>query len=235
MTTPELIVDGVYVVPMGSIVNTFLVVGDGVTLVDAGTRKGAGKIQAAMHSLGVNSLDAIALTHHHPDHRGAASVVRGAAPVYAHPADADVVRGDRPQPGPRLPGMKGVLLKIVKPIVETFIAGHPEAVPTQEIVDGDVVPGGLRAVHTPGHTAGHLCFLMEEKRLLFAGDAATYLKQQLGPPPAFYTEDMDLAKDTMKQVAELDFDVAVFGHGTVLRGKANTAFRKYVDSLASKT
>lgn len=39
--------------------------------------------------------------------------------------------------------------------------------------DGDVVPtdaGPLVAVHTPGHTLGHLCFHWRSRRALFAGD-----------------------------------------------------------------
>ncbi len=39
--------------------------------------------------------------------------------------------------------------------------------------DGDVVPtdaGPLVAVHTPGHTLGHLCFHWPERQALFAGD-----------------------------------------------------------------
>ena len=32
---------------------------------------------------------------------------------------------------------------------------------------GDVT---LRAVHTPGHASNHLCYLWEERRLLFTGD-----------------------------------------------------------------
>ena len=39
--------------------------------------------------------------------------------------------------------------------------------------DGDVVEtddGELVAVHTPGHTAEHLCFYLPQRRALFAGD-----------------------------------------------------------------
>ncbi len=43
----------------------------------------------------------------------------------------------------------------------------------RHLTDGDVVAGPdftLRAVHTPGHASNHLCFLLEEERLLVAGD-----------------------------------------------------------------
>lgn len=39
--------------------------------------------------------------------------------------------------------------------------------------DGDVIEATefvLRAIHTPGHASNHLCFLLEQERMLFSGD-----------------------------------------------------------------
>ena len=47
------------------------------------------------------------------------------------------------------------------------------ALPDRLLEHGDVadLPGwSLRAVHTPGHTPGHLCFAEERTGLLFSGD-----------------------------------------------------------------
>jgi glyoxylase-like metal-dependent hydrolase (beta-lactamase superfamily II) len=47
------------------------------------------------------------------------------------------------------------------------------AVPDRLLEDGDRAdfPGWrLRAVHTPGHTPGHLCFAEERTGLFFSGD-----------------------------------------------------------------
>jgi glyoxylase-like metal-dependent hydrolase (beta-lactamase superfamily II) len=41
------------------------------------------------------------------------------------------------------------------------------------MADGDVIEATefvLRAIHTPGHASNHLCFLLEQERLLFSGD-----------------------------------------------------------------
>jgi len=109
----------------------------------------------------------------------------------------------------------------------------------EETNDGDEVPaaGGVRAIHTPGHTAGHLSFLWPQNGgVLFAGDAAGSILG-LGPPTGvfggMFTEDIPTAKESFRKLAELEFDVACFGHGGPIRGKAHAAFRREVEKLAS--
>src|SRR5687768_16185824 len=46
-------------------------------------------------------------------------------------------------------------------------------VPHRLLADGDGIEATefrLAAIHTPGHASNHLCFLLEEERLLFSGD-----------------------------------------------------------------
>jgi hydroxyacylglutathione hydrolase len=53
------------------------------------------------------------------------------------------------------------------------VLGPSEAGPDRVLVDGETVStdeGALRAVHTPGHTRGHLAYWWVERRALFAGD-----------------------------------------------------------------
>ena len=48
-----------------------------------------------------------------------------------------------------------------------------DVVPDRAIGEGDVIEGtefGLEVMHTPGHAPDHLCFLLEEERVLFTGD-----------------------------------------------------------------
>ena len=43
----------------------------------------------------------------------------------------------------------------------------------RSLADGDVIEATefvLRAVHTPGHASNHLCYLLEQERMLFSGD-----------------------------------------------------------------
>lgn len=55
----------------------------------------------------------------------------------------------------------------------TVVLGPAEALPDEVVRDGSVLEtdqGPLVAVHTPGHTPGHLCFHWPARRALFAGD-----------------------------------------------------------------
>jgi len=90
----------------------------------------------------------ILLTHTHADHWFSYDLLKGAtgAPVYCHPAEVQM-------PGP--PGRP------------TFGPGRID-VPLadgQELMVGNVA---VRAIHTPGHTPGSVCFLVG--RYLIAGD-----------------------------------------------------------------
>jgi len=83
--------------------------------------------------------------------------------------------------------------------------------------DGDVVEtdaGALVAVHTPGHTVGHLCFHWRERKALFAGDlllgrgATTWVAEYLGCVTD-YMRSLD-------RVRTLDVDVVYPAHGPAL-------------------
>ncbi|MDP1804593.1 MAG: MBL fold metallo-hydrolase, partial [Acidimicrobiales bacterium] len=51
--------------------------------------------------------------------------------------------------------------------------GRDDLVIDRALGDGDMIEATeftLRAVHTPGHASNHLCFLLEQERVLFSGD-----------------------------------------------------------------
>lgn len=232
MALAEEVAKGVHGIKLG-FVNAFVVdTDDGPVLVDAGMPKRADKVRRGLREAGHDpgALRHVLVTHHHEDHVGSLAALREGATVYVHPSDAPKVTGGQPRPGP----FTGTLLKVVISAVRR-VSGMHHVEPTsvdREVSEGDDLPGGIRAIHTPGHTAGHLSFLLPERRVLIAGDAAANMRR-LSTPFPYFTEDMGEAKRSMAKLAELDFDVACFGHGTVLRDGANAAFRRFVDEVAS--
>ncbi len=175
--------------------NAFLVGRDQAYLIDPGPDDAAE--QKRLFTLLDARLDAgirlagILLTHHHPDHVGAAEAValRYGVPIVAHPWTARALAGR--------------------------IAVH------QEIGDGDSVdlgtaphggPWRLEAVHTPGHAPGHLCFYEPTYRLLFVGDmASTMSSVVIAPPEGDITEYLE----SLRRLRVLPARLLLPAHGSV--------------------
>ena len=82
--------------------------------------------------------------------------------------------------------------------------------------EGDAVsiPGAtFRAIHTPGHVSNHLCYFLEEQRLLFTGDhimqGSTVV---IGPPNG----SMRAYFDSLEKVSKLDVAAFAPGHGHLI-------------------
>jgi glyoxylase-like metal-dependent hydrolase (beta-lactamase superfamily II) len=91
-----------------------------------------------------------------------------------------------------------------------------------DVADGDLLPFGATAVLTPGHTAGHLALLLpRDGGVLFTGDAATNWLR-LGAGPIY--EDVGEGMRSLRKLAELQFETALFSHGRPLAPDAGGRF-----------
>ncbi|RDW90677.1 metallo-beta-lactamase type thioesterase nscB [Aspergillus mulundensis] len=93
----------------------------------------------------------------------------------------------------------------------------------KDILDGQVfrVEGAtLRAVHTPGHAADHMCFLFEEENALFTGDNV------LGHGYSV-VEDLGQYMESMEQMANLKLPLGYPAHGAVIDDLPAT-MREYI-------
>jgi glyoxylase-like metal-dependent hydrolase (beta-lactamase superfamily II) len=102
--------------------------------------------------------------------------------------------------------------------------------PIKAVGDNDEV-FGLRVIATPGHTAGHVCVFDPAGSLLVLGDAMTNIDNKLGGPSPQYTADMAQAHQSMKKLAGLKFQRAVFGHGEPIDKGASQAIAKLAGTL----
>ncbi|WP_162622810.1 MBL fold metallo-hydrolase [Salinisphaera orenii] len=133
-------------------------------------------------------VDAIWLTHRHPDHaRGAAAfAARTGAPIRALPQD---------QPG-------------------QFDIDIDADVP---LADGERVELGeltIEAIHTPGHAADHLAFLVSPARILLAGDLLMSDTSVVILPPEGRMTDYFNSLDRIKA---LPIDAIAPAHGDLMR------------------
>jgi glyoxylase-like metal-dependent hydrolase (beta-lactamase superfamily II) len=206
-----------------AVVNAYVVDADVLTLVDTGTPGGGAALLDAVRAVGRQPSDVgrVLLTHAHADHAGnAAELARATgAPVHVAPLEAPFVRDgvEQPRPSPATPMGRALV-----PYVKVALPWALTPMPVEESLRDDEAVGPFRVMATPGHTAGHVSLLWEERGLLFAGDAAANLTG-VGPHPA--ADDPVQARDSFRRLAERDFDSAVFGHGRPVRSAAAEAFR----------
>lgn len=101
--------------------------------------------------------------------------------------------------------------------------------PLKAVGDNDEV-FGLRVIATPGHTPGHVCVFDPAGSVLILGDAMNNIDKLAGPNPQ-YTADMAQAHQSVKKLAKLTFQRAVFGHGEPIDKAASQAIAKLAGTL----
>lgn len=151
---------------------------------------------------------AVFVTHAHRDHSGGAGAFAAAAqaPVFAF----DAADG----------GMSETMRTLVAGAAEVGGGEGVDAVfaPDHGLADGDFVAAsnegwGLRALHTPGHKADHLCFAIEvggASLALFSGDHVMGWSTSLVSPP---DGDMGAYLRSLDKLAARADPVYLPGHG----------------------
>jgi glyoxylase-like metal-dependent hydrolase (beta-lactamase superfamily II) len=71
----------------------------------------------------------------------------------------------------------------------------------------------LRAIHTPGHASNHICYLLEEEKLLFTGDHVMQLSTVVINPP---DGDMTAYIASLRALIQHDLEWLAPGHGFVM-------------------
>lgn len=199
--------------------------GGRLTVIDAGLPGDWPEFLAALSSLGHSpaDIDAVLISHHHPDHAGNAERLRSdGARVFAHPEDAPYLRGEK--------GMsnRAVVKYLWRPWFVVYMARQlikgvtrtPPIAKLDELQDEEIldIPGRPRVLHAPGHTAGSCALFLEERSLLFTGDALVTLDMASGHTGprivrGAWTEDADLALESLGVLAATNAERVLPGHG----------------------
>jgi glyoxylase-like metal-dependent hydrolase (beta-lactamase superfamily II) len=197
-------------------------------VLDAGLPRDWRDFSSALSRLGHTpaDIDAVLITHHHPDHAGNAEQLRSSgARVFAHPADAPYLRGEKHL-------SRGGLARFLwRPWYAFYMLSYaakgitrtPPVAELDKLADNEVldVPGSPRVVHAPGHTAGSCALFLEDRSLLFSGDALVTLdvvrgpRGRQGPQIAHgpFAADADLAAESLGALVATDAETVLPGHG----------------------
>ncbi len=178
--------------------NTYIVgeIGKGFIVIDPGPEH----TEHVRRIVGVvgNELKAIVCTHAHPDHSPGAVELKAltGAPIWGAPS------------GPHF-------------------RSEWQFTPDRTLVDGErigVPDSTLRVIHTPGHASNHLCFLLEEDALLFAGDHINNGSTVVIDPPDGNMSDY---MASLERLLSEPIDYILPAHGWVL-GFAHEAIRQLI-------
>ena len=165
--------------------NTYLVGNSDLAVIDPGPA--IDSHIAAVLAAGSGRIRWVVCTHTHMDHSPAAQAIKAATGA--------VLLG---RPAPALPGQDASF------------------VPDRVVEDGDrlMLSGlSLRALHTPGHASNHLCYLLENTRMLFTGDHVMQGSTVVINPP---DGDMRAYLASLELLLGEDILILAPGHGYLI-------------------
>ena len=222
--------------------------GNAVTLIDAAWPKDYPFVVDSLRQIGAvpEQVEAVVLTHAHPDHVGVAERFRADhdSAVRTHRAEVGHATGQYHEHVRTV----DLVVRMWRPSVFAFAinaigrgGSHMTPVTAVEAFDDlpfDVPGGRLVPVPTPGHTSGHCSFSLPDHGIVITGDALVnhnLLTDRPGPRlmPSIFSHDPIQAAVSLDRLSVLDADVLLPGHGEPLHMAPGNAVDEAKERLAS--
>lgn len=184
----------------------------GLVLIDAGFVGGIRSLRRSLCERGWanEKIVGIILTHGHLDHilNVGRLVAETGAWICAPRPDLAQYQGRQDYEG--WARVTGMLESIGRPLL-----GFKGFVPDRLLDDGDVLDvwHGLRAVSFSGHTAGHMGYYCDARRLLFSADLFASYEHFSHPPPRIFNSDPGGVLPSIEKALGLDLRGVLPNHG----------------------
>jgi glyoxylase-like metal-dependent hydrolase (beta-lactamase superfamily II) len=138
--------------------------------------------------------------------------------VLAHKEDKPYIEGDKPlikMNRERMAQMMESLPESQRQQLQRILSSPPSGKVDRTLHDGEELPlhGGIKVIHTPGHTPGHLSLFVKKARLLIAGDELRVEEGKLVGPGEWVTPDMEQANASLKKLIDYQIDYVLCYHG----------------------
>jgi glyoxylase-like metal-dependent hydrolase (beta-lactamase superfamily II) len=228
------IVPGVLQVPLFG-TSAFLLLGDRVTLVDTGFRGSGVRLLRAVQAAGrrADEIERVIITHYHPDHLGGLAELQQVLPAKAaiHAVEASAVMSTAGPPSP----FGNLALRIAAhPFGRRAFRFSPVRI-DEFLHDGDEfqILGGMRVVHTPGHTSGHISLYFPDLALLIAGDSLESHNGAIRGPTPLFSINMKEAQRSVRKLAGLEVDVIALSHFPAISKGAGQQLLAYAHGLGN--
>jgi glyoxylase-like metal-dependent hydrolase (beta-lactamase superfamily II) len=198
-----------------------------VILVDAGLPGGLPDIKEEMSKAGVSfdKLDKIIITHQDMDHIGGLPDILSESDheikVLAHEEDKPYIQGEKrlnkitPERREQLEKQLKSMPEEQRNAMQKLFQNPPTAKVDETVKDEFELPycGGIRIIHTPGHTPGHIVLYLKQSKILIAGDLLNIIDGELVGPNPQHTPNMDLALKSLQKLTQYDIERVITYHG----------------------
>jgi glyoxylase-like metal-dependent hydrolase (beta-lactamase superfamily II) len=195
----------------------------------------AGRLDAELRQQGyaLSQVRSIVLTHSHFDHVGnAAEIVRlSGAPILAHRDEVPYIERTQTLPS------RSLVQRLLMALEERVLPRQSPLPVSKTLEDGDVVDaaGGMRVIHTPGHTPGSICLYQAQLQVLLCGDTLFNKNPMTGKAGLrlslpIVSSDMQQVKASVRRLATLPARVLCFGHGEPILQNAQERIKELLQA-----
>ena len=198
----DLIPVSTFTLPPHNTTNCYIIGEDKDALLIDAICHGNNEVSACLQENQISSITYSAITHPHPDHTiGLDKILSDFnGKALCHPDTAQHLTSE-----------------IINPDDITVFSGD-------EVLN--ISGYTIQVLHTPGHFPGHLCFYLEEEKILFSGDTILGRGTTIISPPE---GDMTAYLNTLNKLADMDIDMICPGHGPIITDYAHEVIQWYIE------
>lgn len=203
--------------------NSILICDDTKLMVDLGV--GSSILSELVKEVEISD---VVFSHCHEDHT-AGSFLLPKAKFYAHTLDVDAIES--------LDQLKERYLVKGTDLEEAYDKAFFELLNlrnchiNEQITDEYIFALGktnLKVIHTPGHSAGHCCFLDQSSGVLFLADIDL---SSFGPWYGCADSNIDQFISSIRRLTSLKAETAVSGHKGIIRGDIGTKLQTFLEKI----